>query len=131
VVKSWDTYEAYVGTSYSDHMQLDATQAAFSVHKVEAWKAVGGMPREPFYPTIPRELWDVPAGVAGDLTLCRLYKEAGYEVVSPRMAVPVLHWGQAVEWMPNAKGKSPFDEWWFTHVKHTRCNPLNDWRLHA
>lgn len=128
-IKDESTMTAYVGTDFTDHMVLDATQAAFSLHWTDAYLAVGGMPMEPFWP-VPPKLWKgvkPTPGFGGDLTLCRLYKEAGYEVISPKRGIPVLHWGQAVEWMPGSKGKSPFDKWWFSHVNHIRCNPLNDW----
>lgn len=124
---------AYVGTEYSEPMELDATQAAFSVHRTAYYREVGGMPLRPFW-NVPEDLWKAvrpSPGYGGDLTLCRLYKEAGYNITSPRKAIPILHWGQAIEWQPNSKSKQDFDKWWFANTHHIRCNPLNSWRKHA
>jgi hypothetical protein len=130
LVKDWDTRTAYVGTEFTDHMDLHATQAAFSVHDVHTYRKVGGMPKAPFW-DVPQELWvnvKPTPGFGGDLTLCRRYTNHDYRIISPRATVPVLHWGQAVEWMPNAKGQTAFDQWWHANTHHIRISPLNRWQ---
>ena len=130
VVKDWERREAYVGTDFTDHMQLDATQATFSIHATDVYRTVGGMPKEPFWPSVPKELWldvKLPA-YTGDFTICREYKKALWEVVSPRKALPILHWTQAVAWMSDAKSTKPFDTWWAANTTHIRISPLNRWR---
>ena len=130
VVKDWGNREAYVGTDFTDHLELDATQATFSVHRTDMYKAVGGMPKTPFWPSVPTNLWEGKhlSAYTGDYTICTAYRDIGLRVVSPKKAVPVLHWSQAIAWQRGSKAQSPFDEWWLKNCTHTKVNPLNDWK---
>lgn len=128
-----ETFTAYVGTEYTDHLELSATQAAFSIHRVSAYRDVGGMPIEPYW-DVPKHLWKEKRwtpGYAGDLTICKRYRAAGYRIVSPKRTVPILHWGMAIEHLEGSKGKQPFEQWWYSETNHIRVNPLNNWRSYA
>jgi hypothetical protein len=128
-VKNWKRREAYVGSTFTGHMLLDATQCSFSLHDIDRWRAVGGVPRMPFYPNIPKRLWanrDDVAGVTGDFAICNRYRAYGWTIVSPAKTIPIIHWTHATHWMPGNKGETDFDRWWHTHVHHTRLDLLNE-----
>lgn len=133
IVTDWEKRKGLVGTEFDGHTQLSAINGIFALHSVDAWRLVGGMPtKEAFYPGVPPEVMTGKCGNTGELTLCTNYRESGWNVISPRKALPIIHWGYAVEWMPNAKGTQPFDKWWGENTHHTRCNPLKGemaWRL--
>lgn len=126
IVTDWEKREGLVGTEFDGHTDLSAVNGIFALHRVEAWRSVGGMPtKEAFYPGVPPELMMGKCGNTGELSLCSAYWESEFwKVISPKKALPILHWGYAVEWMPGAKGTQPFDKWWLANTKHTRRNPL-------
>lgn len=124
---------AWVGTEFTDHMPLSATQATFSLHSTEAYRSVHGMPKTPFYDGVPEELWKnvkLPS-YTGDFSICRTYLEAGFRVMSPKKTLPILHWTQAVAWMHGSKAAGPFDTWWLANTYHTRVAPLNNIITHV
>ncbi len=125
IVTDWIKREGLVGTEFSGHTDLSAVNGIFALHRVEAWREVGGMPtKEAFYPGVPDTVMWGKSGNTGELSICSHYWKADWKVISPRKALPILHWGYAVEWMPFAKGTQPFDKWWGENTHHTRCNPL-------
>jgi len=126
IVTNWEKREALVGSDFDGFTEISAFNGIFTLHRMDAWHAVGGQPREIFYPSAPRDLIDGTdeAGWAGDLTICTKYREAGWGVITPQKPLPVIHWGYAVEWMDKSKGKRPCEIWWFSETHHTRCKPL-------
>ena len=125
IVTDWAKREGLVGTEFDGHTALSAVNGIFALHRVLAWRDVGGMPtKKAFYPGVPPEVMTGKSGNTGELTLCTHYWNTKWTVMSPKKALPILHWGYAVEWMPGAKGTQPFDKWWLTNTHHTRRNPL-------
>jgi hypothetical protein len=59
-----------IGTNFSGHCYVDGFSEAFSLHRTDCYREVGGLP---------------PDGDIG-----RLYTELGYECVTPKRAVPVI-----------------------------------------
>lgn len=126
-VVDWKTRKAYVGTEFTDYMPIEAAPCYFSMHRAEAYRLVGGMPKKWFYDGIPPELWEgmwIP-GYSGDFSITKLYAAENLICCTPKQRVPVLHWGQANRHFnkPNA-----LEDWWYRNCKHIRCTPLNDWK---
>ena len=128
VVTDWYRHKAYVGTEFFDHINLDATQATFSLHRTDVYRAVGGMPKQPFWDGCPPDILEgYHPAYMGDFTICRRYAEAGFEIISPRKTLPILHWTQAIAWQKD-KEMDSIAKWVQDNATHTRINPLNDWR---
>lgn len=125
-VTDWGTRTAIVGTDFTHHTLVDAIQATFCVHDVAKWRDVGGFPWEPFW-DIPPDLWvdkeDSIPGCTGDYAICKHYTAKGWDIVTPRKPIPLLHWTQAICWY-NRKDETPFDKWYHTHTNHRRVSPF-------
>lgn len=126
-VADWKKRHAWVGTIFTDYLQVDAMPCYFSLHSTHAFRKVGGFPKRWFYDSIPKRYFyqkdQTLPGYSGDFTITTLYKELGLRAYTPKQRVPVLHWGQATLWWNKPR---PVEDWWYKNCKHRRIDPLND-----
>ena len=119
--------QAYVGTRFAGIMDIDATQASFSLHRRSSYVGVGGMPLRPIY--------DIPEGIltpksyhhGGDFAICLSYDH----VRTPASEIPLIHWTHANRWMDDGSRDRSFDDWWDANTTHIKVDPLNNWMDHA
>jgi hypothetical protein len=124
-VVSWDPPIAYVGTEFTSPMEVDASPCYFTLHRTEHFRAVGGFPKECFYPSLAGQ-YSGPGirAYTGDLTISKKYAEGGIKTFVPGERVPVIHWGGANQWFEQNRAN---EKSWHETVRHIRCNPLNQW----
>jgi len=124
VLDPHESRQAYVGTRFAGIMDIDATQASFSLHRRSSYVDAGGMPLRPIY--------DIPEGIltpksyhhGGDLAICLSYDH----VRTPASEIPLIHWTHANRWMDDGSRDRSFDDWWDANTTHIRVDPLNNWK---
>jgi hypothetical protein len=128
VVHSRKKRIGFVGTEFTEVMQLHASPCYFSLHDVEAYRVSDGMPKRFFYEP-PAALWHDANGAprwqpgwSGDFSITDSYHRLDRVCLSPSRRVPVLHWGQANR---NLSKPRPVEDWWYENVKHYRLDPFD------
>lgn len=125
-VVDFDKKIAFCSDEFIDYMECDWCPAYFSLHKTEAWKKIGGQPKEWYYgnPSFKQEKMESKYNNGGDASISKYYQKAGYKIYTPKTKIPVLHWVGAAYWSTNME----IGDWWSKNHKHIRVNPLNKWK---
>ena len=116
---------SFVSTTSNSYMEADFMPCYFSMHKTDAYRAVGGMPKEFFYP-MPN-WFEAESTYNGDFTITRKYQEKNFRAITPIIKEDVcLHWTQSTLWLLPEIDR-PGERWYYDNVKHIRVNPFDDY----
>jgi hypothetical protein len=126
IIADREKFRSYVGKEFDGSIDADGFSSYFSLHRTRCFNEVGGFPKEfiydlPLNVITERKL----TGFGGDFAISKYYQKKGFRVVTPKKALPVVHWGQAYLYSMENK---PTDNWWHKNCNHIRCNPLNNWK---
>ena len=124
-VVDYEKRKAYCSRIFTEPMQVSWCPAYFCLHKTEAWKKAGGMPKEWYYgnPPFERKEKEKKYNNGGDGSISLYYEKEGWKIYSPAKEVPVLHFVGAAWWSTNMD----ISIWWAAEHTHIPIKPLNDW----